>query len=76
MHRDTQFTFGYYRGNTPIWSTDGGRIVYCSPPNELYWKAANSAGHAEPLLKVDDSSFVTPTDWSRDDRYFIYTKDS
>ena len=75
-HRDTQFTFGYYRGNTPIWSTDGGRIVYCSPPNELYWKAANGAGHAEPFLKVDDASFVTPTDWSRDDRYFIYTKTS
>src|SRR5262249_57773571 len=69
MNRDMQSTFGPYRGNTPIWSPDGSRIVYCRPPNELYRKAASGAGDAEPFLKAEEGSFVTPTDWSRDDRY-------
>ena len=71
---DIQSTFGYYRGNTPIWSPDGSRIVYCKPPNELYRKAASGAGDAEPLLKVEDGSFVQPTDWSHDGQYLIYTQ--
>jgi serine/threonine protein kinase/Tol biopolymer transport system component len=58
----------------PVWSPDGGRIVWASNREggifNLYLKAANLAGEDTPLWESDFSKF--PTDWSRDGRFIIY----
>jgi Tol biopolymer transport system component len=53
----------------PVWSPDGNRIVFESPPN-IYLKAASNAGHEEVLFKFERPT--NPLDWSRDGRWLLY----
>ena len=69
----SRFTFEKTTDFSPIWSPDGGRIVFSSlrdgPPN-LYQKVSSSAGNDEPLIKSLTAKISF--DWSRDGRYILY----
>ena len=69
----SRFTFDPADDIYPVWSPDGGRIVWASNRegvHDLYQKAASGAGQDELLLKSDYRKF--PTDWSRDGRFIVY----
>ena len=53
----------------PVWSPDGNRIVFESPPN-IDLKAASNAGKEELLFKFERPT--DPLDWSRDGRWLLY----
>jgi len=69
-----RFTFDPAIDFAPVWSPDGGRIVWTSNREggifNLYQKAASLAGEDTLLWKSDYGKF--PTDWSRDGRFIIY----
>ncbi len=69
-----RFTFDPAIDSSPVWSSDGSRIVWSSTRDDgvgsLYQKAASLAGEETPLLKSDYPKL--PTDWSRDGRFIIY----
>jgi Tol biopolymer transport system component len=58
----------------PVWSPDGSRIAFGSSPGlgraDLYQRAANGVGAAEPLLESEARK--TPDDWSRDGKFLLY----
>ncbi|HTK74012.1 MAG TPA: protein kinase, partial [Gemmataceae bacterium] len=59
--------------SVPVWSPDGGRIVFNSNRDgafDLFQKASSGAGTEQPLLKSKDSKL--PTDWSSDGRSILY----
>ena len=55
----TRLTFDKATDSAPLWTPDGTRVVYTSgrdgPPN-LFWKAANGTGQAEPLMTAPSTS--------------------
>jgi Tol biopolymer transport system component len=70
----TRFTFDPSIEVSPLWSPDGSRIVYSSDrdgPMNLYQRAANGAGDAEPLLKTEANNKFC-TDWSADGRFILF----
>ncbi len=71
----TRFTFDPSSEIYPAWSPDGKRIVWYSSQDErfrLYQKAASGAGQEEPLFNINGF----PTDWSRDGRFIIYSRNN
>ena len=56
--------------SSPLWSTDGRRVVFSSNRSgrvELLWKAADGTGTAETLASFDEAvSLVRPYSWSPD----------
>jgi serine/threonine protein kinase/Tol biopolymer transport system component len=70
----TRFTFDPAIEAVPLWSPDGSRILYSSDregPLNLYQRAANSAGEAEPLPKNDNNNKLA-NDWSADGRFILF----
>lgn len=70
----TRFTFDPAIEAVPLWSPDGSRIVYSSDrdgPMNLYLRAADGAGEAEPLPKNDNNNKFA-TDWSADGRLILF----
>ncbi len=71
--RTSRFTFDAGLDRFPIWSPDGGRIVFDSErtgTRNLYVKEASGAG-TETLL-VDSAQTKAATDWSADGRFLLY----
>jgi eukaryotic-like serine/threonine-protein kinase len=69
----TRFTFDPAWDDSPIWSPDGGRIVFASDRKgifNLYLKSSSGAGNEELLL--DSPALNHPLDWSRDGRFILY----
>jgi len=58
----------------PLWSPDGGRIVFISNrdgPEDLYQRLLTGAGRDEALYK-SSAPHKHPMDWSRDGRFILY----
>jgi Tol biopolymer transport system component len=64
----------------PVWSPDGNKILFCrlqggKAKAGIYEKPANGAGAEELLLASDSPDMeVWPNDWSRDDRFILYSR--
>jgi eukaryotic-like serine/threonine-protein kinase len=70
----TRFTFGPGNNRSPLWSSDGSRLAFASWESSslnIFVKNTSGAGNAEPLLRNENDK--SPTDWSRDGKYILYT---
>jgi Tol biopolymer transport system component len=71
----SRFTFDAGTDIFPVWSPDGGRIVFASDRQgaigDLYEKSASGEQKAERLLLATPQSKY-PTDWSPDGRVVLY----
>jgi eukaryotic-like serine/threonine-protein kinase len=70
---NTRFTFGSFSAASPIWSSDGKRIIFSSDPSgvwDLYQKPASGAADQDLLLKSDENKW--PSDVSHDGRFLLY----
>jgi Tol biopolymer transport system component len=70
---ETRFTFPPLAAYGSVWSPDGGRIAFgSSSSGGLYSKDASGGGQEELLLPQGNPK--SPSDWSRDGRYLLYTE--
>jgi WD40 repeat protein len=65
-------------GPAAIWAPDGKRIVFAgirpgSPVRDLYWK---DVGGSDEHLLLKNEQMKSPSDWSSDDQYLVYTQES
>lgn len=70
----SRLTFDPSVDNLPIWSPDGGRIVFPSNRTgafDLYQSSARIAGNEQLLLKLQTPTGWA-TDWSRDGRFILF----
>jgi eukaryotic-like serine/threonine-protein kinase len=68
---ETRFTFPPLTGTAPVWSPDSGRIAF-SNANTLYLK--DTSGGSQEALLLQNGNPKTPSDWSRDGRFLLYTE--
>jgi serine/threonine protein kinase/Tol biopolymer transport system component len=70
----TRLTFRQSLGSFPVWSPDGSRIAFAAGNalDTIYEKASNGGGEEKELFKKADE-IKTPTSWSRDGRFLLYT---
>jgi serine/threonine protein kinase/Tol biopolymer transport system component len=71
--RLSRFTFDPGFDRWPVWSPDGGNIVFDSDRKgvfNLYIKPSNNAANEQLLLESAYSKFAS--DWSRDGRFILY----
>jgi serine/threonine protein kinase/Tol biopolymer transport system component len=69
----TRFTFGPASVRAPIWSPDGGQVVFSEIRKgsaDLYQKASSGAGNESALL--EDNFTKLPESWSPDGRFISY----
>jgi Tol biopolymer transport system component len=73
----TRLTFGPVSNNHPVWSPDGKWIAYGSDRGgklHLCRKLSDGSGTEEVLL--DDDQIVTPSSWSSDGQFLVYSRGS
>ncbi len=73
----TRFTFDATDGVSAIWSPNGADVAFASRRKghlDLYRKTASGADGEEVLL--DDPVYKTPTSWSADGKFSLYSIDS
>jgi WD40 repeat protein len=71
--RTKKLTFDPAIDATPVWSPDGGQLMFSSSRQhvfDLYLK--NADGVQEERLFVHSGTDVWPNDWSRDGKYLLY----
>jgi eukaryotic-like serine/threonine-protein kinase len=73
----TRFSFNEAEDFLPIWSPDGGNIIFVSDRSgfgNLFRKATSGATNEEEILKTDERKW--PSDWSKDGQYVAFTSSS
>ena len=55
---------------SPLWSPDGGRLVFSAVGANLYWMPADGSSDAEALVVSDHRKY--PYSWSSDGRFLTY----
>ncbi len=71
---NTKLTFDPRLANSPVWSPDGTKIAFAANRGgsiDLYEKNADGSGEERLLLKSDQNK--TPTSWSRDGRFLLFS---
>ena len=71
----TRLSYDQVRATAPVWSADGGTVIFDSVhegESNLYLKSANGAGDERLLLKSTDG-YQYATSWSRDGLFLLYT---
>jgi len=69
----TRLTSSRSLKQSPLWSPDGGRIVFSSQQNiywDLYIKRSDGSGGEDLLFASQEYKF--PQDWSRDGKYLLF----
>jgi serine/threonine protein kinase len=72
----TRFTFDSLDDTQPLWSADGGRIVFASNRAggtrgyDIYEKASNGSGTERPLLAQQGQQY--PASWSSDSKRLLF----
>jgi eukaryotic-like serine/threonine-protein kinase len=69
----TRFTFGPGNIRSPLWSPDGSRIAYASWESSSLNIFAKTTSGIGPEVLLQNDAEKTPTDWSRDGKYLLYT---
>jgi Tol biopolymer transport system component len=79
----SRFVSGYVISASPVWCSDGSRILYRSSRKglaEFYERSSNGGGKENAILsdmtqggKNPEFILSTPSDWSRDRRYLMYS---
>ncbi len=54
---------------SPSWTPDGKHVTFVSKGN-IFWKAADGSGEAEPLLVREN--YQRPWSWSRDGKFLVF----
>ncbi|MGD0929040.1 MAG: protein kinase [Candidatus Korobacteraceae bacterium] len=77
----SRFTFDDKCHSSPVWSPDGSRLAYSVAEGALqeaavFSKASNGAGEPKQILGsvAGDKTGQSPSDWSPDGRWIIYTR--
>jgi len=75
----TRFTFGAGAVNAPLWTRDGGAIVYSANRDGvpgMYSKRVTGTTPEELLLASQNgsSAALAPNSWSSDDRYLVFSR--
>jgi Tol biopolymer transport system component len=78
--RESRLVLDPAGAHLPVMSNDG-RVAYSSNrngnnSNDIYVIRADGAGGSEPLLVSSTKARQLPTDWSRDNRYLLYDRES
>jgi dipeptidyl aminopeptidase/acylaminoacyl peptidase len=71
----SRFTFTPPLNNVPLWSPDGRMVAFASMQNgglDIYQGPANASGSEVPLLKLNATPIVFPSDWSSDGKFLAY----
>src|SRR6185436_17332685 len=73
----TRYTFDGMNALSPVWSADGGRLIYASSREGVFTLFMRpSAGGSEPEFVARSAGLVMQcTDWSRDGRFELYQVD-
>src|SRR3989441_3126013 len=69
----TRFSFDAAYNDSPVWSSDGSRVVFASNRKgiyDLYSRSSSGAGTDELLL--ESGQYKVPTDWSSDGRFILF----
>ena len=76
LSRDTltRLTFEGKSNVDPIWTPDGGRVVFKGSGNRLFWQPADGSGAAEALTKSELSSNNIPGSVSPDGQVLAFTE--
>jgi eukaryotic-like serine/threonine-protein kinase len=54
-------TFGSW---SPMWASDGQRLVFQNDVGRLVWMAADGFGSVEPLLSIEGMTILAPSGWT------------
>jgi dipeptidyl aminopeptidase/acylaminoacyl peptidase len=74
LERDIASRLTFQPSNVPLWSPDGGTVVFASIGNglDLSQRPSNMSAPEAVLLKLNAPPFLFPSDWSSDGRYLAY----
>ena len=61
----------------PLWTSDNARLVFSNRGPKgapgLFWTTADGIGKVEPLLTIEDNSFIDPRGWAPDRQSLLFT---